>query len=167
LTDLLAVGVVRAAHGVKGELAVKCFSGDVERFDGLRDAVLRKGDAERIVKIESTRSVSAGILILVEGIDTREKALRLVGFELWVGRGYAVPLSEGEYYEADLCRCSVHRKGELIGRVKSVRDAGPNQLLEVAGVEGATFLVPFIDRFIGDVDVRSGRIELREEYIIR
>jgi 16S rRNA processing protein RimM len=113
------------------------------------------------------RQRSTDVLVRFSGIDTREKAQALAGFELWVEREHAAPLAEGEFYAADLCKCSLYYGEQLIGTVRSVVDAGPNQLLEVARAEGKTLLVPFIDHFIAEVDVEGGRISLREDYIVR
>ena len=51
--------------------------------------------------------------------------------------------------------------------MRSVWDGGPAQLLEVVGKAGTTFLVPFSDHFIGDVDLANGKISLKEDEIIR
>jgi len=165
--DLIAVGIVRAAHGVRGELAVESYSGSLTHFSRLRAASLRKKGSERLLGIESVRQRSTDVLVRFSGIDTREKAQALAGFELWVEREHAAPLAEGEFYAADLCKCSLYYGEQLIGTVRSVVDAGPNQLLEVARAEGKTLLVPFIDHFIAEVDVEGGRISLREDYIVR
>jgi 16S rRNA processing protein RimM len=167
LTDWLAAGVVRTAHGVRGELAVRSFSGSVTHLRKLRETTFKKGSGELSFRVQSVRIRSADVLLKLEGIDTREKAQELIGFELWVKRADAAPLLEGEYYAADLCRCSLYFGDRLIGRVRSVLDAGPNQLLEVKGVDGKDVLVPFIDHFIGEVDVGKGRISLKGDEIIK
>jgi 16S rRNA processing protein RimM len=165
--DLLAIGIVKAPHGVRGELTVRSFSGSTENWKKLREASFRKGEASRIRKIESMRPVLGGALMRVEGCDTREKAQELVGSELWAERVFACPLSSGEYYTADLCKCDVFFGDERIGAVRSIMEAGPNQLLEIRSADGRTLMVPFIDRFIGEVDITACRISLKEDYIVR
>jgi 16S rRNA processing protein RimM len=164
--DLLAVGVVTSPHGVRGEVRVKSFSGSIENWKKLRDATLGKGGERRAVHISSLRSVSGGALVRIEGCDSPEAARKLVGWELWVEREYACSLSAGEYYTADLCRCSVFHRGKRIGGVLSIIDAGSRQLLEISVENGRTVLVPFIERFFGTVDIDAGRIELTEEDIL-
>ena len=82
-------------------------------------------------------------------------------------RPQAARLLDGEYYAADLCRCRLWFGEEEIGSVRSVWDGGPSQLLEVQGKAGRTFLVPFTDHFIGDVDLATGKIFLKEDEIVR
>ena len=90
-----------------------------------------------------------------------------MGSEIWVPRAAASPLSNGEYYAADLCRCRLWFGEEEVGAVRSVWDGGPSQLLEVVGKEGRTFLVPFSEHFVGDVDLEAGTIRLKDDEIIR
>ena len=163
----LAVGVITSTHGVTGELKVKSFSGEYRHLLGLRDAFLRKGGAERRVIFESVRRQDPGVIVKVEGLETPEKARVLVGWEIWVARSSAAPLGEQEYYAADLCRCRLWFGEEEIGAVRSVWEGGPSQLLEVVGKGGKTFLVPFSEHFIGDVDLANGKISLKEDEIIR
>jgi 16S rRNA processing protein RimM len=167
LTDLLAVGIVSAAHGVKGELAVRSFSGAVAHIVRLQEAVARRGKSERRLTVKSARPRAADVLMTVEGVDSREKAQALIGYELWVPREMAAPLAEGEYYEADLCGCGLFFGTEMVGTVRSVLEAGQSQLLDVAGADGKGYMIPFIDHFIGEVDVKSGKISLREDDILR
>jgi ribosomal 30S subunit maturation factor RimM len=95
------------------------------------------------------------------------KAQALVGEELWAGREFACPLSSGEYYTADLCRCGVFFGNERIGDVRAIVEAGRSQLLEITAADGRVLLLPFTDRFFGEVDVKAGRISLKEDDIVR
>lgn len=165
-SGMLAVGIIAGTHGINGELSVRSFSGEAGHLLELRDAVLRRGTVERPVSFVSARPQSGGVIMRVPGLENPEKARALVGFEIWVPRAQAAPLNRDEYYAADLCRCSLLFNGEEVGRVRSVWEGGPNQLLEVEGKAGKVFLVPFSDHFIGDVDVTGGTILLKEEELL-
>ena len=165
--DLLAVGVIVGARGVHGELRSNSFSGEPCRLENLVEAVFRKGGREKKLRIESARPHAGGVVLKIAGVDTPEDARSLVGYELWVPRENATRLGAGEYYTADLCRCSVWFGSELIGVVRSVCEGGANQLLEVENQCGKVFLVPFTSHFVGEVDVVSGRISLLEDEIVR
>ncbi len=166
-SELLAVAVITGTHGVAGELKARSLSGELDHLLTLSDALLRKAGRETTVCFESVRRQVPGILLKVKGIDSPEKARALIGSEIWVPRSLAAPLDRGEYYAADLCQCSLWYGEEEIGVVRSVWDGGPAQLLEVRGKEGRTFLVPFSEHFIGDVELEKGRIRLKEDEIIR
>ncbi len=165
--DLLAVGIITAPYGLRGEVKGRSFSGEPGHFTAITEAIFRKGDREKRLRIERARPHLQGVVLKIAGVDTPEAARGLVGFEIWVPRGQAARLHDGEFYTADLCRCSIWFGDELIGTVRSVWEGGPSQLLEVRNASGKTFLVPFTDHFVGEVDVAGGRICLREDEIIR
>jgi 16S rRNA processing protein RimM len=164
---MLAVGVVTSTHGVSGELKLKSFSGQADHLLVLKEALFLRGSQEKRLVLESVRPQPPGVIIKIAGVDTPERALRLVGWEIWVPRGQAAQLETGEYYEADLCTCSLWFGEEEIGPVRSVWDGGPAQLLEVQGKEGKTHLVPFTDHFIGAVELERGRIFIKGDEILR
>jgi 16S rRNA processing protein RimM len=163
----LAVGVVTGTHGVAGELRLKSLSGESGHLLKIHEALFRKGRIEKRLRLASMKAQPGGAIMKVVDIDTPEQAKRLVGFEMWVPRSQASPLLAGEFYAADLCRCTLWFGEEEIGRVESVWDGGPSQLLEVRGVTGRTYLVPFSAHFIGAVELEKGRISLLEDEIVR
>lgn len=161
-SDLLAVGLITSTHGIAGELKVRSLSGETAHLLGLRDALLRKGATEKPATFSRVKRQGSGLLVQVKGLETPEKARSLIGFEIWVPRTQAAPLGRGEYYAADLCRCSLRFNGREVGRVRSVWGGGPTPLLEVVGKGGVVFLVPFSEHFVGDVDLEGGTILLKE-----
>ncbi len=165
--EFLAAGVITGTHGVSGWLKARSYSEESSHLVALREASFRKGGTQRVLPLEEVRAMARGILVKVRGMDSPERARSLVGWEIWVPRPQAARLLDGEYYVADLCRCSVWFGEEEIGSVRSVWDGGPSQLLEVRGREGESHLVPFNDHFVGEVDIGKGRIFLREDEIVR
>jgi len=166
LNERLAVGVGTGTHGVAGALKVKSLSGAWEHLLALREAEFRGRSVNGMVAFRSVRAQPPGVIVQIEGVETPEQARRFIGCELWVPRGQAAPLGHGEYYEADLCACSVWLAGREIGTVRSVWDGGQSQLLEVRTTEGRTLLVPFIGHFVGEVDMERGRIHLTGDEIV-
>jgi 16S rRNA processing protein RimM len=165
--ERLAIGVVHAAHGTAGEVRVRSFSGETDHLLRLGEVALRRGDSERQIRIEACRPAPPGVLVKFAGIDDREAARALTGWELWVGRQDAAPLAAGEYYAVDLCRCGVYLGAERVGTVVGVCETGHAQLLEVVAADGRTVMVPFTDHFVGEVDVAGGRVELRDGEVMR
>jgi 16S rRNA processing protein RimM len=163
----LAVGVIASTHGVAGEVKVRSLSGEIRHLLELRSVLLRKGNTEQTVELQWVRRNDPGVIVKVAGWDSPEKARALIGSEIWVPRMAAAPLNAHEYYAADLCRCSLWLGEEEVGEVRSVWDGGPSQLLEIAGKEGKTWLVPFSEHFIGEVDIESGMIRLKVDEVIR
>jgi 16S rRNA processing protein RimM len=165
--ERLAVGAVRTAHGTAGEVRVKSFSGETEHLLRLAEVTLRRGGVERTVAIEACRTALPDVLVKFAGIDDREAAQKLRGWELWVERSRAAPLAAGEYYATDLRGCGLFVGAERVGSVTGVCDAGRAPLLEVRTGDGRTVMVPFTDHFVGEVDVAAGRVELRDAEVVR
>ena len=163
----LAIGTIRTSHGVSGFLKVRSFSGEVEHFTRLRQVYIG-GQADPVpYEVEQVLPSKSGeVLLKLKGLDTPEAARRLSGKELWAERQDAAPLKEGEYYLADLAGCRVIHGGAEVGRIRSVIEGGAADLLEVVDAEGRSFLIPFLSKFVGEVDVQHGTIELMEESLL-
>ncbi len=76
--DLLTVGHIRKAHGLKGEVVVRLSTNRSERV--AKGSTLVVGDRELVVK--ASRPKDADFLVLFEGINGREDADELRGTEL-------------------------------------------------------------------------------------
>ena len=127
---------------------------------------LRRGGVERVVAIESARTALPDVLVKFAGVDSREAAQVLAGWELWVDRTRAAPLAAGEVYAADLVGCGVFVGAGRVGEVTGVCETGHAPLLEIRTVDGRTVMVPYADHFVGEVDVAARRLELRDAEVI-
>lgn len=76
--DLLVVGHIRKAHGLKGEVVVRLTTNRTERVEP--GAVLHSEEQELVVR--SARPKDDDFLVIFEGITRREEAELLRGTEL-------------------------------------------------------------------------------------
>lgn len=159
--DTVVVGRVRKPHGVRGELAVEILSDVPDRFAVGHELLLRAvGASARTVCVQSSRGRGEVLLVRFEGVDSRDQAETLRDALLEVDR-HAVPAApEGAYYEYELAGCTLvdATDGEL-GVVIDVIDDGGGWLLDVDR-GGARLLVPFVDAYLGGVDIEARRIEV-------
>ena len=162
MTERLAAGLIRGAHGLAGFVKVRSLSGEDAHFYRLARCYLRRGGQFTACEVEQVKGRGSELCLKLAGVSTPAEAAALRGQEIWVDRADASPLAEGEYYQADLCSCRLYRGQEELGRVVSVCEAGAADLLEVEAADGRRFLVPFAGSFLGVIDVAGGRIELRE-----
>lgn len=102
----------------------------------------------------------------LEGIDTPEKAREYQGLEMWAAREDSSSLQEGQYYLADICQCRVYQGDVEIGRVRAVCEGGASDILEVVSPSGKTIMIPLIEQFVGEIDVKAERILLKEEFML-
>lgn len=167
IDDKIAIGLIRTSHGVKGELKVSSFSGEIEHFFEIQEVFLKDKRGNFLPrKIEKVKIKGDLILMKLEGIDTPEEGKRLNGYEIWVPRSQAAPLNADEYYYADLCQCSLYLENQRIGSVKSVIDGNASELLEVVKDDKKTVLIPFLDRYLSDINIDEKKIFLRDSSLL-
>lgn len=167
--DLIAIGFVKTSYGVKGDIKVSSYSGETEHFFSLKEVFLKKGAVQRHFDVERVRELNGDILLKLRTLDSPEAAKMYATWDVVVSREFASPLEEGEFYYCDLFGSVLLHDGDRMGVVKSVIDNGASTLLEIecdADSEGKkrTVLVPFLDQFIGDVDIKGKTIELKETW---
>ena len=167
--DLIVVGYVAGAHGIKGLLRIRPFSDDADALLTVDEWWLDK-PAPHKVRVEYARDHSDEILAGIASVETREAAEALKGAQVLISRSLFPELDEDEFYWVDLIGMKVvnHRNEEL-GVVHDLLDNGVHQVLRVdAGIVEATqkrreILIPFVRRFVGDVDRVSGTIAVEWE----
>lgn len=156
LKNPVQMAVIGAAHGIKGELRVKTFTGDPAALGDYGPLQARDG---RVFHVQSARPQGTVVVVRFKGVSTREAAEALNGTELFVDRS-ALPanLEEDEFYHADLAGLSVHgdEAGTVIGRVVSVQNFGGGDILVVTLSTGKEALIPFTAAAVPQVAVSAG-----------
>jgi len=99
------------------------------------------------------------VLLRLDGIDDRTAAEPLRGALLEVdARDVPPPPADGYYhFQLEGCRCVDRAAGEL-GTVAEVLEGGGGTLLRVESDRGE-LLLPFVDAYLGNVDVAAQRID--------
>ena len=165
-TDRMAIGRIRRTHGVLGSLRVVSYSGEIEHFRRLPQLTLRKGGKERRFEVESMGPIGIDVLVKLAGVDSPESGKELVGWEVVVARSEAAPLSDGEYYVVDLCACVVEKDSRELGRVCAVCEGGNGSLLEIEVPSGKRYFVPFMNEYVGEVDLERRVVELKADWLL-
>ncbi len=164
--DYIAIGTVYGSHGVRGHIKVGSFSGEFDHFRVLKSVQLRNGDQRREFVVQEVRLTERHALMKLEGIESPEEAKAWYRWELWVPREQACPLREGEYYTADLHGLRLVHADEEIGTVVAVWDSGAGDLLEIERPDGSRVIVPFLEHFVGEVDISAGVVELKAPWVL-
>ena len=162
MTERFQIGAVTKTHGVRGEVKVFPMTDDVNRFRKLSEIIVRKkSGAEETLEVESARFFKNMVILKLHGIDTVEKAEEYRGSALFVTRENAVPLSENEYYIADLIDLAVLTdNGEALGTLTDVLSTGANDVYEVTSDTGKQYLIPAIRDCILDVNIEAGTMTI-------
>lgn len=158
MTDArILLGHIAGAHGIKGEVLIKSYTGDplaIADYGPLTD------DSGRTHVIASVRPSNKGVIARIKGVSDRNAAEALKGTALHVGREAMPAPDEGDYYHADLIGLkAVRPDGVELGKVVAVQNFGAGDLLELqlAGARQTEF-VPFTDACVPAVDVKGGTV---------
>ena len=156
--ELVAVGRIGPAHGVRGDVFVEPWTDlPEERFVGGSTMVTEPAAAGPLT-IESARLHGGRLLVHFTGIDDRDAVTALRGVRLLIAAGDRPALDDpDEFYVTDLIGLTARRaddRAELGPVVDVVNLAGADYLvLDLAGVER---LVPFVSAIVTDVDPVDG-----------
>jgi len=156
----IAVGIIRRAHGVRGEVSVEPWTDSPDRFRELRTVTLVSPDEDdmRTAEIESSREHGGRALVKFSGVDSPEATGALCGWTIEIPESDARKLAPDEYFLHDLAGLTlVDREGKNRGVVKEVYEGGGGLLLNVAGPKGQ-FEVPFAKSICTEIDLPGKRI---------
>ncbi|MBN2532936.1 MAG: 16S rRNA processing protein RimM [Spirochaetales bacterium] len=163
MKDKLVIGIIQTSYGVNGEVKVKSLSGETEHFHKLEIIYLKKRGVFYQFRVEERRVVSGSVILKLEGVNTPEQGKELSRCEIWVARENASILKEDEYYYGDLFQCDVMKESIKLGKVKSIFEAGVDFILEIECLDKKTFMLPFADDYIDDVDIKNNKIIVRKD----
>lgn len=179
--DLVLVGRVGEAYGLKGGLHVMPYSPDAAALLAAREWWLEGPGTRplRCVDVFSAKAHGDGVVTQLVGITDRDVAVKLKGALVHVARSRFPVLGDDEYYWADLIGLDVFNEaGEWLGRVTGLTETGAHAVLEVAGPpapaerkvneagDGAgngtdssvQRLIPFVNAVVKSVDRAARRV---------
>ena len=156
----IAVGIIRKAHGVRGEASVEPWTDSLDRFSELDNVTLVSPDEKetREVRIEAARAHLDRALVKFQGIDTPEDIQLLQNWTIEIPLEDARKLAANEYFLHDLVGLTlVDRNGRARGIVQDVYAGGSGLLLNVEGPHGE-YEVPFAEEICTEIDLEKKRI---------
>lgn len=158
--DVIVLGEVVGAHGVRGEIKVYSATRPRENIFDYSPWRLESGGEFRFRALIRGRRQGKGLVAQLEGIDDREAALSLRGSRVGVLRSQLPALDDEEYYWADLQGMQViTRQGVDLGIVTGLMETGANDVMVVRGDRER--LIPYVpDRYVVSVDAAAGVLEV-------
>jgi len=172
--QLILVANIAGAHGVRGAVRLRTFTGDPGSVGAY--GPLFAADGERVFRLTVEREIKDGVVARIDDVDDRDVAQALRGTGLYLPRA-ALPEveDEDEFYQADLIGLSARRAdGSILGKIVAVHDFGGGEMLELALEEGAsannksskgksskgsgTIFVPFTREVVPEIDIAGGTL---------
>lgn len=181
--ELILIGEIVAASGIKGEVKVKSFSRSPERFGELAKVILsRRSEAAQTAQtlqmppaeqrdsgtvtvaeyqIEKARVQGNMAILKFKGVEDRNRAETLVGYGVNITEEDLEELPEDTYYIKDLKGLTVinHKTGEVVGTIKDVLQNSAQDIYVVETAAGDA-LVPAVKEFIKEVNVGEGFLRI-------
>jgi 16S rRNA processing protein RimM len=153
----ICVGQFTGAHGVRGLVKLRSFTAEPESiFDY---APLSSQDGKRVFKIALKSSAKDHFIITVDGIANKEEADALRGDKVFISRDALPKTRKGEYYEGDLLGlAALDAEGKDYGTVMGIHDHGAGVFLEIGTSRKDSFMLPFKDAFVPEVDLKTAKL---------
>ena len=139
----LLVGKISGVFGIKGWVKVFSYTGAREAILDYRPWLLKKNSQSQKVEVLSGQLQNQSVIARLKGIEDRDAASALIGFDIYIDYQQLPPPPEGEYYWSDLIGLRVENcQGITLGTVDSLMETGANDVLIVEGER--THAIPFI-----------------------
>lgn len=156
--ELITVGRISGTHGIKGQLKVYSYSGNLESLSLARIAMLRSpdGTALREICIRGVKPHGGGFILSLKDYDDINQALPLVGSDLCLRRSQLPEPEDDEYYWCDLIGLRVvTAEGVELGTLTDIFETGSNDIY-VVRKDRREYLIPAIASVINSVDLAKG-----------
>jgi 16S rRNA processing protein RimM len=152
------VGRISGVFGVKGWVKVFSFTDARENILNYSPWLLKKDSEARLVNVIDGNLQGKAVVALLEGVNDRDQAASLMGWDIFITPDQLPKVAKGEYYWSDLMGLNVEtRLGVQLGTVDSLLETGANDVLIVKGERERA--IPFLQgQTIIDIDLDIGRM---------
>ncbi len=160
--DLIELGAVRGAYGLKGWARIAPFAADGVVLESVRRWWLLDGPKPVELMVEEVRRHTDSILAKWAGCESKEAADALKGATIAVARSDFPALDQDEHYLSDMVGYRViNRQGLELGTICGIRSADVEsrstaaaQWLEVSDGDPreAALLIPLVDRYVEAIE---------------
>lgn len=167
--DLVLVGRVTAAHGIRGDVKVHSYAESMALYRIGEGILIELPDGSTTtLTVQWVRPHGHALLMGLESVADRNHAERLVGASLFIDKSRLPVLEADTYYWSDLVGLNVYDlAGSLLGRLDEVIPTPGNDVYVVKGtVDGRSreILIPAIGDVVLSVDIAGNTmvVELPE-----
>jgi len=154
------VGKVKEAHGLRGELYILVFSGDISWFKKLQKFELRSAKTgESVVHtVEKIKPFKQGFILKAPLVNDRTAAEALKTFEFYIPAEILVSKPGETIYLSEILNFKVKTPGQdTIGSIVGFSSNGPQDLLVVETPQGEVE-IPFVEAFIKKIDFKHSTL---------
>jgi len=156
--DIVYIGKVIKAHGLKGRIVVFAYAEDLKSFTPGRKVLIGSENDYRECTIRKIEGNSRSLKVELEDVKDRNEAESFVSRQIFIEQKQLDELPENQYYVFELIGCSVKtRDGTLLGVVDDVATNPGNDLLQVKK-HGRIFFIPVVKEIVKDINLQEREI---------
>ncbi len=158
--QFLSLGRVVGTHGLRGGLKVYAERGILSTNSKNLSIRFEPDLNSQVYKLQSV-SKQKLLVLKLEEISTIEEAEKFVGKFIYLLKSEVPEPEKDEVYEFQLIGLVPRENGKVFAdfKVTSVLDNPAHPILEFSNGD-TQILVPYIQRFVGEIDVSSGYIDV-------
>ncbi|MCC7431706.1 16S rRNA processing protein RimM [bacterium] len=163
-TELITIGKVSKAHGIKGEIKIIPLTTYPERFNDLEKVFVEfENEVVKEFKIEKVRVSTEAIFLKFEGINDRNEAEKFSKAYISIVENDLVSLEEGEFFVFEIIGLSVETvEKEFLGVVTDVMAVGDCDVYVVEREsDNKEFLIPATKEFVVSIDFEAEKITIK------
>ncbi len=155
--DWVQIGQLGRPHGVRGELRLHVWGGELPADVKRVRLVSTQGATVEFV-LQQMRPVAEGFLVKLTGVDDRDEAAVWRQAVVEVSADLIEPAAEGEYYLYEILGASVQsEEGQPLGTASAVLDHGGQDVLSIRDGE-AERLLPIVPALVKSFDRKNHRL---------
>ena len=148
------MGRVAGSYGLRGSVKVAPGGGAAEGLAAAKEWWIGDKAFKVIAKVHGSTVVAQ-----LNGVATREEALKLKGSAVSVRREALGDPGEGRYYHVDLIGLEVvNGQGEVLGTIERMFTNGAQDVMELSGSK--TRLLPWVPTVVKKVDLSKRQVEV-------
>lgn len=151
------IGKIKDAHGLKGEVYLLVFSGEISWASEVNQLNLLtedQPDQAKTFKIKKSKPHKKGLILTLEGVNDRNQSEAIKGMLVQIPEELLKSNSGEAIYLKEVLNFKVMNHKACIGVVKEFSSNGAQDLLVVEGDDRES-LVPFIEEFIESIDFEA------------
>ncbi len=175
MSEMMEVGKVRDAHGLKGELFLIFFAEECAWLDKVKTLKLqgatpnKDGKHKRETKeltIKNYRPHKKGVILKFEELPDRTEAEKLIGYTITIPKDLLTSKKGEEIFLTEIEGFTVFNNEDKVGEIASFYSNGAQDILIVKGDKG-NVEIPLIKEFILEIlwDKKQIRFKLPEGLI--
>lgn len=157
----ISIGKITNFFGIKGE--AKVGYSNASQIEKAKTVFLLDDESKKELKIKSCRFQKNFAIVKFAEIDDINDLIQFKGQRLFVLKEAANSnLQKDEFFIRDLINCSVvNEQGGVLGKVTDITSNSSQDLLNIKNALGQVSLVPFVNEFFPDVDIKNKTITIK------